>query len=843
MIMVSRLIGAMVLLTAAVRAAGWRDEFDGPKLNPRWTFDVPVPGPSLKLGARPGWLRLVVPQTAQGFNHWTGIQRAPFLRTTAPKGDWDLSARINLVEWKPESNLHLALVVGTSDERVLAWGPFLSRALYPDHPKPALWVEPTGQGAYIQTDVLPENVEVRISKRVDTYRFLYRKHGEKRWTEAGSFYGPDFTPRFVGLMGKSFAANPAGALDVDYLELKPYRSAPAPAPLEARLRVDIEAPAVRLPEYQRGAFIEMLGSCVFQGIWDERLTNRKFTGAAGPDGVVWQWEVQGRVRSCAPDRRLFFAEPQSQRIELDDGAGGVVQSGLVLEPGRMYRARIAARVKGAVQRLQVTLQVGKKAIAHEFTVPNDDWHSYTCEIECPAGTDPARFSIGATGPGTLWIGAASLMPADNVGGFRRDLLDVIRLAPPSMIRWPGGNMVSGYQWRDGVGDPDRRPMRWDRAWNAWVYNDMGTDEFIEYCRFIGAEPCICVNAGEGTAEQAAQWVEYCNGGPETPMGRLRAANGHRAPYNVRYWDVGNEIWGPWQLGHVGPEVYGLRAVEFARAMRRASPDIVLVGCGVFRDDFDRWNRRMLPICGQFMDLLSVHNYVEYDIRRCTAATWEKVVGAPVRIESALRETFRIARTAAGKTLPLAFDEWNAIPHMHGCRGGQGLPEAVYAAGMFHALQRCGENVPIANYALLVNPIGAVRTTSLQVIQTPVFLTFRLFAAHTGPWRIPVRIQSPNLGKTPVFDASATLSADRATLNLTAINRHPSRSLRVRWNVPGVRPGSALKWSVISGPEPWARNTAENPRNVRMRTFSGTWSDFASASLPPAAVIGASVRLK
>ncbi len=832
-----------VLFAAAVGNAGWRDEFNGPELDRRWTLDVPIPGPVFKPGVRHGWLRVKVPQTARGFNHWTGVQRAPFLRTDAPKGDWDLTARIDLAEWKPDSNFHLALVVGTSNQRVLAWGPFLSRALYPDHLKPELWVEPTGQGAYIRTDVSPENVELRISKRVDTYRFLFRRPGEKRWTEAGSFYGPDFRPSFVGLMGKSFAANPAGVLDVDYIEVSLHRRPPPPAPLEVRLDVDVAAPAVRLPDCQRGAFIEMLGACIFQGIWDERLTNRKFTGAAGPDGTVWQWEAQGRVRSCAPDRRVFHAEPQSQRIELDEARGGIVQKGLVLRAGGRYRLRIVARAEGAVRKLRAALEGDGEAPAaeHEFALEGGDWNRYTCEIQCPAGA--VQFSISATGPGTLWIGAASLMSADNVDGFRKDLLEVVRQAPPPMIRWPGGNMASGYHWRDGVGDPDRRPMRWDRAWKAWVYNDMGTDEFINYCRLIGAEPCLCVNAGDGTAEEAAQWVEYCNGGPDTPMGRLRAANGHPTPYNVRYWDVGNEIWGPWQIGHVGPEVYGLRAVEFARAMKRVSPDIILVGCGVFQDDFDRWNRRMLPICGPFMDLLSVHDYVEYDIRRCTDGTWEKIVGAPARIEAGLRQTLRIAGAAAGKTLPLAFDEWNAIPHMHGCRGGQGLPEAVYAAGVFHALQRCGEGVPVANYALLVNPIGAVRTTPLEVIQTPVFLVFRLFASHSGPWRIPARAESPRFGKTPVFDAGVTLSEDRSTLNLTAVNRHPRRSLRVHWNIPGIRPEAAVKWSVISGPEPWARNTAENPRKVWMRTSSGPWREFVAASVPPAAVIGASVKLK
>ena len=834
---------AWLAALAAVGATGdteWHDEFDEPELHPRWTWRVPVKGPTVSLAARRGWLRLVLPQTRRGFNHWIKEQRAALLTTPAPPGDWDMTARVTLAEWSPQSNLHFALVVGFSEAAVLAWGPFLSKQIYNDMERPGIWAEPTGHGAYLKADAQLTDLELRIAKRVATYEMALRESGQTEWRAVGVHYMPR-PPEFVGLMGKSFNSNPAGALEVDCVAIQSV-----PPRQERRSRAVIrlgEETGVRLDPMQRGFFLEFLGHCVFRGIWDERLQNRKFIGPVETDGTVWGWEPLGNPISLAPDWERPFAEPQSQRVELGREAGGVVQSGIGLQANASYAVRLAWRTVGAVRTVDVALADGEDVVAqHAFEVKGGDWQTSTCELRVARDIPNASLRIEATGPGRIWLGAVSLMRTDNVDGFRRDLLEHTRQAKPPIFRWPGGNMASGYQWRDGVGPQDRRPTRWDRAWNAWVYNDMGTDEFIRYCRLLNAEPRICVNAGEGTAADAAAWVEYCNGSTDTPMGALRARNGHPNPFHVKYWDVGNEIWGHWQLGHVGPEHYALRAVEFARAMRQVDPDIVLIASGVPTDSFDNWNRRALPICGRFMDMLSVHDYSDYDARDPLTVNWPKLLAAPVRIETMLRETARIAREAAGKPLPLTFDEWNTTPTDPANHDTHSLGDGLYAAGVFHAMHRCGNDVPIGHLALLANVLGAIRTDQTRLAETPVFQVFRLYADHSAPRMVQVRTESTTLHGVPTVDAVASLSEDRRLLHITAINRHSHDAAEVTWHLGAFAATGEARMSLLTGPEPMARNLLSHPDTVTLRRETGPWATITAKPLPPASVTGITVAV-
>ena len=832
---------------AALAAAGatgdadWRDDFDGGELHPRWTWRVPVEGPSVSLAARTGWLRLAVPRTDRGFNHWINEQRAALLTTPAPAGDWDMTARITLAEWSPDSNLHLALVVGFSEAKLLAWGPFLSKQIYDDMARPGIWAEPTGHGAYLKADASLEDLELRIAKRVATYGMALRESPADEWRTVGVYYLPS-PPEFVGLMGKSFGPKPAGVLDIDYIAVRaapPRRTGTAAATIRLG-----EETGVRLDPMQRGFFLEFLGHCIFRGIWDERLQNRKFIGPAEADGTVWAWEPTGSPTALAPDWEQPLAEPQSLRVELGKEGGGVAQSGLGLQANASYAIRLAYRTSGSVRAVTVALAHREDTVVeHTFGAEGRHWQDSTCELPVPRDIANASLRITAMGPGRLWLGAASLMRADSVDGFRRDLLERTRRARPPIFRWPGGNMASGYQWRDGIGPRDRRPTRWDRAWNAWVYNDMGTHEFIRYCRLLDAEPRICVNAGEGTAADAAAWVEYCNGGTATPMGALRARNGHPEPFNVKYWDVGNEIWGPWQLGHVGPEHYGLRAVEFARAMREADPEIVLIASGVPTDSFDNWNGRALPICGRFVDMLSVHDYTRYDSRDTADVNWPKLLKAPVRIESMLRETARIAQEAAGKPLPLTFDEWNTTPADPAHHGTHCLGDGLYAAGVFHALHRCGSDVPIGHLALLANVLGAIRTDQTRLVETPVFQAFRLYADHSAPRMVQVRTECGTLHGVPAVDAVASLSKDRGQLHVTVINRHPHSAVAATWKLGAIEPSGEARVSTLTGPEPMARNLLSHPDTVTLRRETVPWSTVTSSTLPPASVTGITVPVR
>ena len=195
-------------------------------------------------------------------------------------------------------------------------------------------------------------------------------------------------------------------------------------------------------------------------------------------------------------------------------------------------------------------------------------------------------------------------PLANEHGFRTDVLDAARALRITTLRWPGGNFVSGYHWTDGVGSPKGRPRRIELAWRGEEPNTFGTDEFIEYCRALGAEPYICVNMGSGSMDEAQAWVEYCNGTGNTSWANLRRTNGHAAPYNVRYWGLGNEMYGTWQIGASTAEDYVKKARAFAAIMQWTDPSIELVGCGQW--GWTDWDRTVIDGLAPYVRYHSVH---------------------------------------------------------------------------------------------------------------------------------------------------------------------------------------------------------------------------------------------
>ena len=197
-------------------------------------------------------------------------------------------------------------------------------------------------------------------------------------------------------------------------------------------------------------------------------------------------------------------------------------------------------------------------------------------------------------------------PLSDERGFRRDVLDAVRPLRIPILRWPGGNFVSGYHWLDGVGPLADRPRRSELAWYAEESNRFGTDEFIQYCRAVGTEPHICVNMGTGTMDEAQAWVEYCNGTGNTSWANLRRTHGHPEPYRVRYWGLGNEMHGGWQIGSLSAEDYVKKAKTFALVMRRTDPSIELIGCGHNR--VSDWDVTVIQGLAPVIDYYSIHLY-------------------------------------------------------------------------------------------------------------------------------------------------------------------------------------------------------------------------------------------
>ena len=379
---------------------------------------------------------------------------------------------------------------------------------------------------------------------------------------------------------------------------QPATSTPAPAVIAT---IDASKVGEPISKYEYGMFIEHIGSLVYRGLWSEMLDDRKFYfpihsadpvaapgAAARPFRMrVNRWRPVGPDEFVAMDEDHPFVGEQSPRIMLDySDARGIQQSGLTLRKGKKYVGRVILSGSTGVK-VKVSLVWGeghgdRQTIAIA-SVPKA-YTSFPLTFIAQADTAEGRIEITGTGTQSFHIGAASLTPADNDHGFRPDTTALLRQLNSGFWRLPGGNYISNYDWYDAIGDPDKRAPTFDNAWNAMQTNDVGMDEFMTLCKLIGVEPYITVNAGFGDAHSAAELVEYMNGSITTRFGALRAHNGHPEPYRVKYWDVGNEPYGTWQLGHTDMKYFVLKHNAFAKAMRKADHSITILASGAMPDE-------------------------------------------------------------------------------------------------------------------------------------------------------------------------------------------------------------------------------------------------------------------
>jgi alpha-N-arabinofuranosidase len=253
-------------------------------------------------------------------------------------------------------------------------------------------------------------------------------------------------------------------------------------------------------------------------------------------------------------------------------------------------------------------------------------------------------------------------PLADQDGYRKDVMEAVKRLGVSILRYPGGNFSSGYDWKDGIGPKEKRPVRAELAWNDLESNRFGTDEFLRYCALIGAEPYICINGGLGTVDDARQWVEYTNESRHTYWADQRRKNGREEPYKVKYWGLGNEIDGPWQLGHKSAEDYAKFAVEAAKAMRLVDPSIQLIASGSsnYGADWQGWNRTVITALRGQADYISLHTYINNRDN-----DFEKFMGASQTLDrhiettaDAIKAAARVAAQPPSRPMYIAYDEWN-----------------------------------------------------------------------------------------------------------------------------------------------------------------------------------------
>ena len=418
--------------------------------------------------------------------------------------------------------------------------------------------------------------------------------------------------------------------------------------------------------------------------------------------------------------------------------------------------------------------------------------------------------------GGIWAGEEAKIP--HLRGFRKDVLEVVKRLRPPIIRWPGGNFASGYHFEDGLGPRDARPRKFDLAWRKEESNEFGTDEFIDFCREVGTEPYICVNTGSAPPEEAAHWVEYCNSRTHTKYAAMRAKNGHPEPFGVKYWGIGNEVYGSWQIGTVDAGTYALQAREFAKQMRRVDPEIklVAVGCGD-----PEWNWEVLRMPRSQFDYISIHKYY-----RMTA--YYDIVAAALEAELSLAELAGLINTipeARERGVKISFDEWNvARRENHHSPMRMRLQDGLFASGVFNAMHRLCNWVTMANLAQLVNILPAIVTDETRLFVNPLYLAFLLYGEHTGSVALRTRVEvdtfAANAGhrelpQVPYLDSSFTLDAEDKKLYLAAVNRYKDEPIEAEIVIRDARVKPGAKIYELNGPDVLAANDFDSPDVVKI----------------------------
>jgi alpha-N-arabinofuranosidase len=429
-------------------------------------------------------------------------------------------------------------------------------------------------------------------------------------------------------------------------------------------------------------------------------------------------------------------------------------------------------------------------------------------------------------------------PLADGRGFRRDVLEALRPLKMPVLRWPGGNFVSGYHWTDGVGPAAQRPRRMELAWHGVEPNRFGTNEFIEYCRVLDTEPFIVVNMGTGSMDEAQGWVEYCNGTGDTHWANLRRAHGHEEPYGVKYWGLGNEMYGTWQIGSLTAEDYVKKARQFAAMMKWTDPTIRLVSCG--QQGWNDWDRIVIEGLADLVDYHSIHLYTG-------SAHYYTNVFHPHQADRALRicEAF-IERVRYEKRIQhpvhIAYDEWNVWyrerspdARRAGIEERYSLADALAVATFLNIFIRHCRSVRMANVAQLVNVIALIMTNPRGLFLQPIYHPFRLYAAHTREVALDVRVECDtrtldpeeedvsarghrvaDLGPFALLDVTATCDVEGREITLAVVNRDRDRAISSTIQVTGQAIGSQLLVDEVNGDDPAAVNSFEHPAAVGVR---------------------------
>ena len=427
----------------------------------------------------------------------------------------------------------------------------------------------------------------------------------------------------------------------------------------------------------------------------------------------------------------------------------------------------------------------------------------------------------------LFIANCSLKPKNTNFGFRKDITKLIKEWVPSYLRWPGGNYLSGYNWINGIGDKNYRLPFYDYAWYEWENNDVGTDEFMQWCEYIGSEPMITMNTGNGTPEEAASWIEYITGSTKTKYGKLRAKNGRVKPYDLKTIFIGNEMFGGWQIGHTDAKTYALKYNKFVRAIKKVNPNLRYIAVGACADHFGHWNEIVLKNISERVDELSVHYYSIRTEKDKThphyTSRYIPTVAASTEVEIMLDKTIAEIKKYTKKNITIAFDEWNTYVEAEHPNyiENYNISDALYAGSLLNACINRGDMITNTGVYHLINVMGNYRIDGQKIWKTPTTLVLELFTKYHKGEILKTSVSSPTfaspaLGKQPVYknnkliDASATYDQNQVCLSI--VNKSEKESLIV--SIPQHK--KIIANYLVNGSSPTDLNDKKNLNKIAIK---------------------------
>ena len=620
-------------------------------------------------------------------------------------------------------------------------------------------------------------------------------------------------------------------------------------PASVTIQVDAAKPAdYHIPRTIFGSFLEPIGNSTYNGLWAEILVNPSL------EENLWDTDhIATMVReepSLARASRLGLPLPwepldpgQGNRYEphWGDAANSWRSLEIIGVPGHetgikqqvylpvhrelKYEGRLFAKhLEGpATVTLQIRRHDSPEVIASTtVTATATDWTKYSFTLEIPAGKlqrlEPADFVVLMEGNERVDIDNINLFPSDSLrndlGGLDPDEVKMAKEMHTPLVRY-GGNFTSGYHWKDGIGPEDKRVSMLNIAWGIPEYNTFGTDEFLHFCKLIGAEPQIAVNLGSGTPDEAAAWVKYVD---------------EEFDASALHWELGNELWGSWNLGWPTLEQLPGRTREVSEAIHKVDPKAQLIATGHDPDHYQQWNAAQLTNPSGTFDYLSTHFVVTTDATLTTNPSADFLAEAtfalPVELGRrlhAMQDQINGTPAFANKA-HVAFTEWLYVGHRNDTPRFNNMAGAIGAAAFFNMLMKNADVVPISDMTGIMEFAGIWKKRS-QVYAAPAYYAFKMYASADATKPVAVTADSgsytvhkgisrlPEIADVPYLDVVAVANDSGSTLTLFVVNRHLTRDFETNIQLGGFHPAPAARVQTLQSDSLYDENTDADPENV------------------------------